>query len=66
MQDFVSDFSLESFEHLIDADRSLWQVFEVRSQPAFAFINQNGEISVHNGRLGEEDLIEELELLLAS
>ncbi len=66
MQNFVADFSLEGFEHLIDPDRTLWSEFEVRSQPAFAFINQNGAVRVHNGRLGESELEEEIQRLLAS
>jgi len=66
VEDFVSEFGLETFPHLIDEDRSVWPEFDVRSQPAWAFLNDDGALEIFNGRLGAEDLEARLTALIES
>ena len=63
---FIDEFGVAGFEHVIDPDGSLWSTLGVRGQPSFAFINDDGNIETHRGRLGEATLTERIEALLAS
>lgn len=65
MKDFTSRLGVDSFRHVIDDDGSLWSQFSVRSQPAFAFIDDDGTIDVHNGSLNAEGLTSRIEALRA-
>ncbi len=66
MVDFVEETGVGNFEHFIDADGAIWEALSVTDQPAFAFVNDNGEIDVNVGALGEEELTNRIEALLAS
>lgn len=66
INEFVSTLGVEGFPHAIDADGSLWELYGVTSQPAFAFINDDGTIETHVGALGEAGLMERIEALAAS
>lgn len=44
----------------------MWERYEVFSQPAFAFINDDGTVETRIGAMGEEGLIEAAEALKAS
>ena len=46
--------------------RDVWAEFGVTSQPAWAFINDDGPIDVHKGSLGETRLNERIDALIAS
>lgn len=63
---FVEDTGVGGFEHLIDADGLVWQELGVFDQPAFAFINDDGTVEVNVGALGEEELTNRLQALIAS
>lgn len=63
MRAFVEDTGTAGLEHLVDADGSLWQRFEVVSQPAFAFVAADGSMEVFAGALGEQGLRERAESL---
>jgi thiol-disulfide isomerase/thioredoxin len=56
MKDFVSKYKMGAFTHLADVDASVWQRFNVTSQPAFAFIATDGSVQVVKGTLSEQDL----------
>jgi thiol-disulfide isomerase/thioredoxin len=49
MRAFVTDTGIGGFDHLVDDDGSLWQIFEVTSQPAYAFIWADGSYVVQRG-----------------
>ncbi len=66
MVDFVEETGVGEFDHLIDADGVIWEELGVFDQPAFAFVNDNGEVDVNVGALGEEELTSRLEALIAS
>jgi len=64
MRNFVSEFGVGEFDHIIDEEQSVWASYDVRTQPAFTFINDSGEVKTIVSRLGEERLTEEIEALL--
>ena len=67
MVGFVADTDTGGIEHLIDDDGSIWRSFGITSQPAFAFIDDSGEVvDVHVGSLGEEALLERMQELAAT
>lgn len=66
MEAFVTDRGVDAFPHLIDEDGSLWEQFEVTSQPAFVFIDDDGTMTLHRGALGPEGLATQIEALTAS
>jgi len=65
MEAFVADLGVDAFPHTIDDDGSIWASFDVSTQPAFAFIDDDGTITVHNGRLGVDGLTERIDELTA-
>jgi len=64
MQEFINKFGVGSFDHIADDDGTVWAEFGVTSQPAFAFINDDGTVKTVVSRLGEERLAEEIAALL--
>ena len=66
MVDFVESTDVGGFDHLIDADGAIWTELNVRDQPAFAFIDDNGAVDVNVGALGVEELTSRAEALIAS
>ena len=63
MRDFVEDYDVGGFEHLEDVDGSLWERFGVVQQPAYAFVDDSGEIEVYRGALGEDGIAERVAAL---
>lgn len=66
MVDFVTDLGVDDFQHAVDTDGAIWQSFGVVSQPAWAFIHDDGRVTTQLGSLGEEGLARQVELLLAT
>lgn len=64
MRNFVTEFGVGEFDHIIDEEQSVWSTYGVRTQPAFTFINDSGDVKTIVSRLGEERLTEEIEALL--
>ncbi|PKQ27271.1 MAG: hypothetical protein CVT64_02240 [Actinobacteria bacterium HGW-Actinobacteria-4] len=58
MQGFVNDFGVDGFEHLVDVDGAIWASFGVSYQPAYAFINDDGEIRTLVGALGKSGVLD--------
>lgn len=52
MEQFVDDTGTGALEHVVDDDGSIWTAFGVYGQPAFAFIDDTGQIEVFVGTLG--------------
>jgi len=66
MEKFVDDYGLGDIVQIVDADGSLWSTFGVPSQPAFALINDNGEITTIQGSLGLNGILDAANSLLDS
>lgn len=56
MEQFVDDTGVTGFEHVIDADGSIWNGFGVVSQPSYVFVDADGETETVVGALGAEGL----------
>lgn len=52
MREFLHDYHVGGFEHLVDDDGSLWRRFGVVQQPAFAFIDDSGSVKVVRSDIG--------------
>lgn len=62
----MSDFGVDGFEHAIDGSGQVWQSFGVRSQPAFAFIDDDTTVDVRVGQLGIDGMSAAIEELIAT
>ncbi len=63
---FVDTYQVQGFEHIIDEGGLIWQRYGVFSQPAFAFINDDGTVETNIGAMGLDGLTEAAEGLIAS
>jgi thiol-disulfide isomerase/thioredoxin len=63
MQEFVAKYPVKSFTHLADPDAAVWAKFGVTNQPAYAFIDPNGDIDVVKGSVPEAELTERVTAL---
>lgn len=66
IQDFIVDRGVNEFPHIADESGEVWSGFDVRSQPAFVFINDDGTIAGEAGSLSEAEIVEWLDALVAS
>jgi thiol-disulfide isomerase/thioredoxin len=66
MRAFVSDTETNELRHVVDESGDIWSAFEVSTQPAFAFIDDDGSVDVHVGPLGAERLQERIDDLQRS
>lgn len=66
MQQFVDDTGTGSITHLADLDGQVWSAFGVYGQPAFAFIDDSGEVEVFIGGMGGDALGERIDELIAT
>lgn len=65
IQGFIDDRGVAAFPHIADESGEIWATFDVRSQPAFVFIDDDGTIADESGSLSEDGLIERLDALVA-
>ena len=65
MQAFIDSTGVGGFEHIADLDGSAWATFEVTTQPAFVFVDDQGVVT-QTGALGASGLTERVEALLAN
>jgi thiol-disulfide isomerase/thioredoxin len=63
MEGFVRDTGTGGLTHLVDADGAIWSSYGVFAQPAFAFVDDTGEVEVFVGGLGESALTERMNAL---
>jgi thiol-disulfide isomerase/thioredoxin len=56
MEGFVADTDTGSLTHVVDADGAIWSQFGVFAQPAYAFIDVDGNVDVFVGSLGTSGL----------
>ena len=66
MEEFVAEFGVGGFEHIADEDVEIWKAYNITSQPAFVFINDDGTSETLISSLGLEGLTARVEALAAS
>ena len=66
MEAFVSDLGVGAFPHIANEDLEIWSTYEVRSQPAFVFIDDDGSYETVIGAMGESGLVSMIDDLLAT
>ncbi len=66
MQGFIDDTGVDGLRHVADESGDIWRSYDIGSQPAWVFINDDGTATRLISRLGEDGLIDEAEALLAS
>jgi len=66
MKAFVEETGTGSLTHIVDRDGKIWSSFGVFAQPAFAFIDDGGDIEVFVGSLGGDALTERMQQLAAA
>lgn len=66
MESFVNDLGVGDFPHVANEDLEIWFQYEVRSQPAFVFINDDGTFETVIGGMGESGLTSMIDELLAA
>jgi len=52
----VTEFEVGDFDHVIDDAGDIWSFYGIFTQPSFAFINDDGEVQVFLGAMGQEGL----------
>ncbi|WP_428350795.1 protein disulfide oxidoreductase [Mycolicibacterium sp.] len=65
MKEFVDKYPVDTFTQLADTDGAVWTKFGVTQQPAFAFLNADGNIEVVRGTLSEPELTQRVQALSA-
>ena len=60
MEAFVSETATSSLTHVVDATGDIWTQYGVATQPAFAFIDDNGQYQLVLGAMGEKALTERM------
>lgn len=63
MQAFVDKYRLGGFTELADTGGMIWAKFGVTHQPAYAFLDSQGSISVVKGSMSESQLAERVHAL---
>ncbi len=66
IQDFITNLDVGGFNHVADEDLVVWKEYGIRSQPSFAFINDDGVVEVQGGSMGVDGLSERIDALIAS
>ena len=66
LQEFVAKYKVGDIDHIADEDAQIWRELGVTSQPAWAFVNDDGTVEVQIGALGEEALLAKMEMLAAT
>lgn len=66
MEGFVAETGTDGLTHVVDESGDIWAGFDVFAQPAFAFIDDDGSVTVHVGTLGGDGLRDRIDELLAT
>ena len=54
--DFIDFQGVGAFPHIVDETGDIWARYDVRNQPSFVFIDDDGTIVETTGSLDEESL----------
>lgn len=66
IQGFIDARGVSGFPHIADEAGDVWGAFDILSQPAFVFIDDDGTIAATTGSLGANGIAEQLDSLIAS
>ena len=66
IQAFIRTRGVGEFQHIADEEGDVWSEFNIRTQPAYIFINDDGTVSDPTGTLSEEEMRERLTALISS
>lgn len=66
MQNFVDTYEVGEFAQIADTQGAVWQRFGIVQQPAFAFVNDTGNVEVVRGSMGQTALSARVDALSAS
>ncbi|MEM7284801.1 MAG: hypothetical protein AAF480_00485 [Actinomycetota bacterium] len=66
VNDFVENRGVSDFQHVFDDRLDVWRAFGVNSQPAWVFIDSQGNAETLVAGLGEDGLRERVEALIAA
>lgn len=62
----MEEYRLAHFPHAVDEGGDLWRHFGVPYQPAWVLLDDTGEVTQHIGTLGEAELEQMLDRMIAS
>jgi predicted DsbA family dithiol-disulfide isomerase len=66
MAAFVEDLAVGNFSHVADEDLQIWMQYDIRSQPSYVFIDNDGSFETVIGAMGESGLSSKIAELLAA
>ncbi len=66
MAEFIEANGVDDIVHISDEDLEIWRELGVTSQPAWAYINDDGTVEVEIGALGEEGILAKMSELAAA
>ena len=66
VQDFIGRTGVGGFQHVFDDELEIWREYGVNSQPAFVFIDADGNAETVVSSMGEDRLAERLDALVAA
>ena len=61
MREFVAEHGLQDMTHVVDVDGSVWASYGISYQPAWVFIDEDGDAAVAAGAIGYDGLFEGIE-----
>ena len=61
IQEFVEQFEVGGFDHAVDESGEIWSYYGIFTQPSFAFIDDDGQVSVFLGAMGFDGLSSTIE-----
>jgi hypothetical protein len=66
INEFIDEYDVGEFEHIVDETGAIWANFEIVSQPSFIFLDASGELTSYLGALGVDGLSEHLDSLTSN
>jgi len=66
MAAFVEDHGVSDIVHISDEELIIWRELGITSQPAWAYVNDDGTVEVEQGALGEEGILAKMNELAAA
>jgi hypothetical protein len=52
--------------HAVDSTGDVWGSYDIITQPAFAFVSEDGSVDTFNGGLGEDALVDRINTLIGT
>lgn len=61
---FIEERDVGAFPHIVDESGDIWAGFDVRSQPSFVFVNDDGSVSPPTRSLTQSEIEDRLDELV--